>query len=597
MAITYYSPSDIVLPETFGALGDGTTDDTTSLQHAINTGKIVVGKRGSTYTVSSLIVSTPYQTIDLTGATLKRKNTTTGSLLRLTGNFTKVLGGNFDGNTSNQGSPSLGDRYGYVCISVEGDNCEVAHCTISDEAGIGVKGYTCEYANIHDNAIIDCELYGVYIAHTTADAYGNRIISNYINTANTNTALGIYLTGSNDLVYKQRRWEVANNVVEGDSASASSEAVGITTRGSDGIVANNHVNGYCLGISCDSTDRTTINGNRVENVNSETKYCYELNGSYNTFTGNYGKPLSDGYGLFMSNPSGYQINYNSINGNTFEHGSGNFNAITIQPAVGEIANYNVIAGNSIKTNYRAITAVRNTDGLTITGNTINGPGSGTSQSRSLYLNENPGRVTLVGNIIHGFERIVGCYSAVSVTFIADSGTDIITASGHGLLDNDPIMVSTTTTLPGGLSSTVTYFARDITTDTLKVSATRGGTAINITSAGSGTHTIKRAYSGLNVTSNDFSQNNPAAGNWVVTEGSAVFGHRVQILWNIPSSYNQLHYLDRGFNVQIQYSDVYSTPESGVTAGVGSLFLSSIGGVGTTLFVKQAGTGNTGWAGK
>lgn len=40
-----------------------------------------------------------------------------------------------------------------------------------------------------------------------------------------------------------------------------------------------------------------------------------------------------------------------------------------------------------------------------------------------------------------------------------------------------------------------------------------------------------------------------------------------------------------------------TPESNVTAPVGSLYLRSDGGAGTTLYVKETGTGNTGWAAK
>lgn len=40
-----------------------------------------------------------------------------------------------------------------------------------------------------------------------------------------------------------------------------------------------------------------------------------------------------------------------------------------------------------------------------------------------------------------------------------------------------------------------------------------------------------------------------------------------------------------------------SPESVVTAPVGSLYLRSDGGAGTTLYVKESGTGNTGWAGK
>ncbi len=37
------------------------------------------------------------------------------------------------------------------------------------------------------------------------------------------------------------------------------------------------------------------------------------------------------------------------------------------------------------------------------------------------------------------------------------------------------------------------------------------------------------------------------------------------------------------------------PESAVTAAVGSLFLRTDGGANTTLYVKQTGAGNTGWA--
>jgi hypothetical protein len=40
-----------------------------------------------------------------------------------------------------------------------------------------------------------------------------------------------------------------------------------------------------------------------------------------------------------------------------------------------------------------------------------------------------------------------------------------------------------------------------------------------------------------------------------------------------------------------------TPESVVTAGVGSLFLRTDGGASTSLYVKESGAGNTGWVGK
>lgn len=40
-----------------------------------------------------------------------------------------------------------------------------------------------------------------------------------------------------------------------------------------------------------------------------------------------------------------------------------------------------------------------------------------------------------------------------------------------------------------------------------------------------------------------------------------------------------------------------SPETVVTAAVGSLYLRLDGGAATTLYVKESGTGNTGWIGK
>ncbi|MEE8382235.1 MAG: hypothetical protein V3R78_10235 [Thermodesulfobacteriota bacterium] len=40
-----------------------------------------------------------------------------------------------------------------------------------------------------------------------------------------------------------------------------------------------------------------------------------------------------------------------------------------------------------------------------------------------------------------------------------------------------------------------------------------------------------------------------------------------------------------------------SPEGAVTAGIGSLYLRTDGGAGTSMYVKESGTGNTGWVGK
>lgn len=98
---------------------------------------------------------------------------------------------------------------------------------------------------------------------------------------------------------------------------------------------------------------------------------------------------------------------------------------------------------------------------------------------------------------------------VSVTFTADAGTDKITiASGN--LYNDPylttaegraVTLTTTGTLPAGLSTATTYFVIPGGTATTYQLATTlanaiAGTEIDITDAGSGTHTLTTVNLGI-----------------------------------------------------------------------------------------------------
>lgn len=69
-------------------------------------------------------------------------------------------------------------------------------------------------------------------------------------------------------------------------------------------------------------------------------------------------------------------------------------------------------------------------------------------------------------------------------FTADAVTDILTSAGHGLANADQVQVSTLGgVLPAGLAASTNYHVRDATADTLKLAATAGGAAIDITGAG------------------------------------------------------------------------------------------------------------------
>lgn len=78
------------------------------------------------------------------------------------------------------------------------------------------------------------------------------------------------------------------------------------------------------------------------------------------------------------------------------------------------------------------------------------------------------------------------------TFTA-ADTDICTKSSHGYLTGLKVQVSTTTTLPAGLSAVTDYFVIKINANTFKLASSlvnaQAGTAVDITDAGTGTHTI------------------------------------------------------------------------------------------------------------
>lgn len=76
-------------------------------------------------------------------------------------------------------------------------------------------------------------------------------------------------------------------------------------------------------------------------------------------------------------------------------------------------------------------------------------------------------------------------------FTADSSTDVLTASGHGMSDGDSlVVVNSGGALPGGLSGLTVYYVRDSTSNTFKLAETSGGTAINITSNGTGVNKFR-----------------------------------------------------------------------------------------------------------
>jgi hypothetical protein len=114
-------------------------------------------------------------------------------------------------------------------------------------------------------------------------------------------------------------------------------------------------------------------------------------------------------------------------------------------------------------------------------------------------------------------------------FTALASNDTFTSNSHGFSDGDIVRVSAelnTDTLPTGVDNSTTYYVRDSATNTFKLAATLGGSAINLTVDGSG---CVRMYAGadeaigLDTTAQSALANSSAQGLSIVDETTAPVG--------------------------------------------------------------------------
>lgn len=495
---------DIVSVKDFGTTG--TSDDATVFQLALNSGALGVLIPPGSYTCGPLTTSQAGQKIFAHGATITLKAASVSSLFRANAAGVEIFGGTWSANNIAQSA-----------IVLAADYCTIQEATLQLCGGAGIVGLSnANYLTIAKNVIKDAVTYGIYVECLTADAYGNKIIDNQIDTSATAGAAGIYLTGTNLETFFQRQWQVRGNRCNGSVSTPT--APGLTVRAVDGICTENHVIGYTLGVTADITSRSVISNNRVEGVVGATGYNIEVNGHHNVITGNYTK--GGKYGLVISSSTD-DLSHNTISGNTFENPT--VNAIYIIPSGGKTARYTVISGNNIdmsdvSAGTRAIYLTGDCIHAHITGNNVLGRGSGTANTRAVYLDTPPAAafISIIGNKISGFERACGVFSsgALTVTDLTSNGNDV---------------------------------------------------------------------------SSDVSQST-AFWNF---ETSAVVGTRVTHInsKNVNGSYQDVH--DMLLNVFTLRSTAANNPETVLTAGIGSLFISL--NSGQVPYIKSTGANtNTGW---
>jgi hypothetical protein len=513
-----YPPGDV---RRYGALGDGTTDDTTAVNAALSINQSVLFPTGFIFICGPLTASVAGQSISGYGATVRFKTGSTNGQMSVTGAGVSILGVTFDFNSVAQNG-----------VVVRSQDVTIRDCTF---AGAGTTGAGCIYGTnnlagtagpdrlkILSNRIISgtATQYGIYVESTVADCFGVQIVGNYIDmTPNTTNGTGIYLTGQNSpYTYKQQKWEITGNIVIGTVIAPT--GIGIVTRAWYGICSNNVVTGFTMCISMDFSERSVISGNRLDLPSGATSYCLEINGSYNTIIGNN---MNGGKYSISSSNGNAAIGYNVYSGNIFREPS--LAGIYFNGAATSVQQCDITGNQFIftTTGRNAIYLQADCRYTLISGNKFFGPGSGVASGRGVFIAPTAGVTTydvaILGNSFSGWERPVAIYNANNI-----------------------------------------------------------------------------AAQRVQFNGNDCSNDMTSSTGWLSLEGfPPTYGTGITQLNNTRSTIPSANYVDRANNIIDSYGT--GTPEAAVTAGVGSTFHRTDGGAGTSLYVKESGTGNVGWVGK
>lgn len=148
----------------YGAVGDGTTDDTAAIQLALNSGAKSVFVPSGTYLITALTITS--EMVFYGEGTLKRNAVASSAMLKITSSNVEVNGLRFDG--AGTGSTIGAANSSEFAIKATGTNStaqitniKIRNTVIDGVAGVGVR---CDFANnciIENNIIENCGYAGV----------------------------------------------------------------------------------------------------------------------------------------------------------------------------------------------------------------------------------------------------------------------------------------------------------------------------------------------------------------------------------------------------------------------------------------------------
>ena len=528
----------------FGAVGDGSTDDTAAINLAVTYASSIGGATvtfpAGTYMVNASGNLTGVQMktgvyLDLTGAKLKAisANSPNYRLVYFTGvSDCGIIGGEIEGDRATNSATGEQGHCVYVIL-----NCSrvlVQNATISNAFGDGIyAGRLCS-----DIKITGCTITNNRRNNISVTSASNVLIDG-CDISNANGTLpecGIDIEPnpgdavSNNVVISN--CHVYNNAQQGISFPAPAPTPLIETA----IVANCH-----------------IYGNGAEGIRASYVKNLEITGCI--IYSNAGGGVYDTSALATS----MTIDGNIIFGNT---GSG----------VEGFSSGTVISNNTIRNNTQWGIKWQYGQQCTLVGNIISDCGED-----GIYY-ERGYNCSIVGNTVKNTQK--------NGIYITGTVTSSVTRTRSCVVSGNSVYAS-------GLATDNTYSG--IYLDTYANTCTVTGNSVERAASGNQPlHAIYAVDASVVIVGN-MTNNGAKSGNSQVRRASI-----------LPASFlNSPNFLDHVMAERVYPGTTFTafitsgtgTPEGAQSAPVGSLFLRTDGGASTTLYVKQTGTGNTGWVAK
>jgi parallel beta-helix repeat protein len=258
-APTPSAPPEPALPAgtrvtSFGARGDGSTDDTAAIvraRDAAGSGGTVVFPAG-TYLISGVSVNVAGQRWVLDAqATLRLRPGAGSDLLRMSAADAVVTGGRLDGNRAAQTTSG-------TCLTVSAPRATIEAMDIGECRGWGIYVRGAANVRILRNVVHDTGDASIFIESDSVRGSDNAVVDgNTVRRTTREGAGGIIVHGTGTVATVAPR--IANNRVE-NVAQISIEVWGSVPRSV--IVGNTTVGGY-MGISVDRSHDAQVLGNRV----------------------------------------------------------------------------------------------------------------------------------------------------------------------------------------------------------------------------------------------------------------------------------------------------------------------------------------------